>query len=187
MTDRDNPSIRCTFELPNTGVEAFNAGYAEWYRRCEVASRTPSVPPSAPKAAPSAPKKKLSPAARISWAVLAVVVLVVVLVQVIISSSSSSGPSPKFLATATATQVYSSTSLGVAFNVQNIGKGSGAPTCTVTAAATATEGGVNIVTLPSIGPGQWDYESTSADSVSISGGAASEVDINNGGVLITCT
>jgi hypothetical protein len=152
--------------------------------------RTPvaaSVAPSKPRAAPSAPKKrrkKLSPAARISWVVLAVVVLVVVVVQVIISSSSA--PSPKFSATATATQVFSPTSLGVGFNVENVGKGSGAPSCTVTAAATASEGGVNIVTLPTIGSGHWDYESTSADRVSISGGAASQVDINNGGVSITC-
>jgi hypothetical protein len=202
LTDKDDPAIGCTFELPSTSVEDFDAAYGDWLQRREDARQRgtalqaapPRIPvaarvaPSTPQAAPSGPKKKrkeLSRAARISWAVLVVVVLVVVLVQVIISSSS--GPSPKFQATATATQVFSSGSLGVAFNVQNIGKGSGAPTCTVTAAAAASEGGVNVVTLPSIGPGLWDYESTSADSVSISGGAASQVDINNGGVLITCT
>jgi hypothetical protein len=163
--------------------------------------RTPSVPkvaPSGPVAQDvqrqlerlkqevkptKQPKKKLSRTGRISFALLAVVVLAVVVVQVI----SSSGPSPKFRATATATQIFSPGSLGVAFNVQNIGQVTGAPSCTITAAATASEGGVNIVNLPSISPGHWDYESTAADRVSVSGNAASQVDINNGGMLITCT
>ena len=118
---------------------------------------------------------------------LVITVLMTVAAITLGACSTSASPSTTFHATATAVQVYGPGSLGVAFQVQNVGTGTGAPSCTVTAAATASEGGVNIVNLQSIGPGHWDYESTSSDLVSISGNAASQVDINNGGVTITCT
>ena len=37
MSDKDNPSIGCAFELPITSVEEFNAAYADWQQRIEAA------------------------------------------------------------------------------------------------------------------------------------------------------
>jgi uncharacterized protein YbjQ (UPF0145 family) len=37
MTDRDDPTIGCTFELPTTDAADFNAYYADWQRQFEPA------------------------------------------------------------------------------------------------------------------------------------------------------
>ena len=46
MTDQDNPSVGCTFELPKTHVSDFNSYYADWRRDLEakgVQRRTQSM------------------------------------------------------------------------------------------------------------------------------------------------
>jgi hypothetical protein len=39
MTDKDDPSVGCTFELPGTSVEEFNGAYADWQQRVEAAKQ----------------------------------------------------------------------------------------------------------------------------------------------------